>query len=131
MSSDRTDGVIEAIDGALGDWSVSPDAMRWAPTPAPSIDVDRSDPDMITMTIEPDTSRFEAAIEELRVSFVVFIDQVTRAALVLDGLGIRTVKDVDRRIRRWQIEQRQIRQAMRHIERRAARRRRRAAPTAQ
>lgn len=27
------DHVIEAIDGALEDWSVSPDAMRWTPEP--------------------------------------------------------------------------------------------------
>lgn len=33
MSDDRTDSVIEAIDGALEDWSVSSDAMRWTPDP--------------------------------------------------------------------------------------------------
>lgn len=32
-TEDRIDHVIEAIDGALGDWSVSPDAMRWSPEP--------------------------------------------------------------------------------------------------
>lgn len=31
---DRTQHVIDAIDGALDDWSVGPDAMRWTPEPA-------------------------------------------------------------------------------------------------
>lgn len=31
--SDRTQHVIDAIDGALDDWSVSDDAMRWMPEP--------------------------------------------------------------------------------------------------
>lgn len=31
MSGDRVDHVIAAIDGALSDWSVSGDAMRWQP----------------------------------------------------------------------------------------------------
>lgn len=35
MKDDRTNHVIEAIDGALGDWEVSEDAMRWAPDPPP------------------------------------------------------------------------------------------------
>jgi hypothetical protein len=33
VTSDRTDHVLAAIDGALLDWSVSGDAMRWAPEP--------------------------------------------------------------------------------------------------
>lgn len=33
MSAGRTDHVLAAIDGALKDWSVGPDAMRWAPEP--------------------------------------------------------------------------------------------------
>jgi hypothetical protein len=31
-SSGRPDPVATAIDGAIGDWSVSGDAMRWSPT---------------------------------------------------------------------------------------------------
>ncbi|TKJ24352.1 hypothetical protein [Blastococcus sp. CCUG 61487] len=31
MSSDHTQHVIDSIDGALADWSVGPDAMRWSP----------------------------------------------------------------------------------------------------
>ena len=32
MSTGRdTAGVLDAIDGALGDWETSPDAMRWTP----------------------------------------------------------------------------------------------------
>lgn len=31
MMDDRTQHVIDAIDGALDDWSVSGDAMRWTP----------------------------------------------------------------------------------------------------
>lgn len=31
MTPDRTDAVLAAIDGALDDWSVSGDAMRWTP----------------------------------------------------------------------------------------------------
>ncbi len=50
--TDRTSEVIEAIDGALSDWSTSGDAMRWVPpegrtaehaepvTVAPSFDLD-------------------------------------------------------------------------------------------
>ncbi len=33
--SDRTQHVIDAIDGALDDWDVSGDAMRWRPEPEP------------------------------------------------------------------------------------------------
>lgn len=32
--NDRTQHLIDAIDGALDDWSVGPDAMRWTPEPA-------------------------------------------------------------------------------------------------
>lgn len=35
MSGDRTQHVLDAIDGALDDWSVSGDAMRWSPEPKP------------------------------------------------------------------------------------------------
>jgi hypothetical protein len=28
---DSADGVVEAIDNALTDWEMSPDAMRWSP----------------------------------------------------------------------------------------------------
>jgi hypothetical protein len=33
MALDRTQHVLDAIDGALEDWSVSGDAMRWTPEP--------------------------------------------------------------------------------------------------
>lgn len=33
--TDRTQHVLEMIDGALGDWDVSGDAMRWAPDAPP------------------------------------------------------------------------------------------------
>lgn len=33
MAGDRTQSVIDAIDGALDDWTVSGDAMRWTPEP--------------------------------------------------------------------------------------------------
>lgn len=31
MAADRTQHILDAIDGALGDWTVSGDAMRWRP----------------------------------------------------------------------------------------------------
>jgi len=34
--ADRTDHVLDLIDSALDDWSVSGDAMRWAPDPTPT-----------------------------------------------------------------------------------------------
>lgn len=34
MTAPDVDHVLAAIDGALDDWSVSGDAMRWSPDPA-------------------------------------------------------------------------------------------------
>jgi hypothetical protein len=33
MPNRKTDEVLAAIDGALSDWTISADAMRWAPDP--------------------------------------------------------------------------------------------------
>lgn len=51
MSEDRTDHVIEAIDGALADFT-SPDAMRWSPDP------DHAEP------TRPTFRRYHAAVSE-------------------------------------------------------------------
>jgi hypothetical protein len=42
--TDRTQHVIDAIDGALGDWSVSSDAMRWTPEPEIPFGLERRRP---------------------------------------------------------------------------------------
>lgn len=38
MRPDRAQHVIDAIDGALHDWAVSDDAMRWTPSPSTTPD---------------------------------------------------------------------------------------------
>ncbi len=32
-----SDDIVEAIDNALDDWDVSPDAVRWTPEKAPEV----------------------------------------------------------------------------------------------
>lgn len=52
MSADRTQHVIDAIDGALDDWAVGPDAMRWTPEPADVSVQDSRPADIITRLLE-------------------------------------------------------------------------------
>lgn len=60
--TERTQHVLDAIDGALDDWTVGPDAMRWTAEP---------EPPPITVTITADTSGFERALQQLRESLAV------------------------------------------------------------
>lgn len=80
--SDRTQHIIDAIDGALEDWSVSVDAMRWTPEPEaePEAELVIWRPSFVS----PDQlTELQAARPEVRVQIVA---EVAHFAVQLGGL---------------------------------------------
>lgn len=103
---DRTQHVIDAIDGALDDWTVGPDAMRWSPQPTgiPLIRASRPrqngrgiwrpparDPEL-SLWIDVDVSRMQAAIQEMTEAFARAFSSVRVARF---AAAIEQLPDVD------------------------------------
>lgn len=70
-------GIIEAIDHALYDWDVGPDAMRWAPEPV-KVASPRLRP--VVVTIEPDSAAWNAVMERAGRLVVDMAEAIQRAA---------------------------------------------------
>jgi hypothetical protein len=117
VSSDRTQHVIDAIDGALDDWSVSDDAMRWTPEPAPR-PVDPRGAVAARLVADPDAARrfFEQLGEAMRpliewadhaaAELGVHLDQLTKILQKVGALPDQPPTDDPRARALWLRQQR-------------------------